>query len=125
MKKKQLLYVVITLATAVLALVAAVGILHLNKDSTVARIYVNNKLYDKIDLGKVQESYTIDIPNSENKHNIILVENGAISMQSADCPDKLCVKQGKISTGAYPIVCLPHKIIISLEGEKGTDAVLR
>lgn len=108
-----------------LAFGAAVRILHLNNDSLVAQIYVDNKLYDQIDLSRVQNSYTIDIPISENKHNIILVESGAISMQSADCPDKLCVKQGRISGGAYPIVCLPHKIIISMEGEKGTDAVLR
>lgn len=91
---------------------------------TTAKIYVDGKLYKSIDLTGVRESYTVDI-DSENGHNTILVEHGKISMQSADCPDKLCVKQGAIKDGKMPIVCLPHKISVSVEKNSDVDSVSR
>ena len=91
---------------------------------TTAKIYVDGKLYKSIDLTGVRESYTVDI-DSESGHNTILVEHGKISMQSADCPDKLCVKQGAIKDGKMPIVCLPHKISVSVEKKSGVDSVSR
>ena len=52
-----------------------------------------------------------------------LVEPGRIRVESADCPDKVCVNQGYISDGTVPIACLPHKLIIRIEGgDSGLDA---
>lgn len=45
-------------------------------------------------------------------------------MQSANCPDKLCVKQGKISD-IGSIVCLPNKVIIEIDRNSDVDAVLK
>ena len=42
-------------------------------------------------------------------NKIIITENGA-KVTEADCPDKLCIEQGE--RGIYPIVCLPHKLVI-------------
>ena len=38
-------------------------------------------------------------------------------MESANYPDRYCVRQGKTTTGV--IVCLPHQVVVSLtrEGE--------
>ncbi|MCR5485577.1 MAG: NusG domain II-containing protein [Clostridiales bacterium] len=88
----------------------------------VAVISQNGKELYRIDLDKVSEAYTIDLGG-----NVVLVENGAVSMQSADCPDKLCVRQGKIKNGSHPIICLPNRVEIKIEndGEKDvTDAVV-
>jgi hypothetical protein len=44
-------------------------------------------------------------------------------MEGANCPDQTCVKQGVIKDGTVPIVCLPHKVIVRIEGgESGLDA---
>ena len=83
----------------------------IKKDGELANIYCNGSLIKSINLSKVEESYTIDVEG----HNTVLVEKGQISMLKADCPDKLCVKQGKIKSADYPIVCLPNKIIIRIE----------
>lgn len=88
------------------------------QEKLFAEISVDGKLLYKIDLSKVTQSYTIKLP-----HNTVLVEHGRISMHDADCPDRLCVKQGTISSGAFPIVCLPNKVIIRINGENGVDAV--
>ena len=33
-------------------------------------------------------------------------------MLSADCPDQICVKTGKLQENGLPVVCLPHRLAI-------------
>lgn len=80
------------------------------KDSAAALIYVDGELYKRVELSGVEESYTIAI----GEGNVALVEEGGISMHSADCPDKLCVKQGR-ATVLQPVTCLPNKVTIIVE----------
>ncbi len=35
-----------------------------------------------------------------------------VYMKSADCPDRLCVKQGRLTKEGRPIVCLPHSVVV-------------
>ncbi len=51
------------------------------------------------------------------KGNRILIENGTARMISADCPDHLCVKQGKIRADGEMIVCLPNKVTVQISDE--------
>jgi len=39
----------------------------------------------------------------------------------ADCPDRLCVKQRAISKQGETIVCLPHRLIVKIEGGDAPD----
>lgn len=59
--------------------------------------------------------------------NIIRVQDGAVSMADADCPDRTCVRMGAISRTGETLVCLPHRLTITLEGAAGSalDAVTR
>ena len=41
---------------------------------------------------------------------------------SADCPDKLCVKQGFIDRPVLPIACLPNRLVIRLCPAKDSSA---
>ena len=45
------------------------------------------------------------------------VEPGAISVTEADCPDGICVRQGKLTTAGVPIVCMPHRLVIEIYGD--------
>ena len=87
---------------------------------TVAVITVNGEEYRRIDLAKVTESYEIDI-DTEYGHNTVLVEPGRISVTEADCPDGICVAQGAMDKGGVPIICMPHRLVIQIEGS-GIDA---
>ena len=42
---------------------------------------------------------------------------GAISVTEADCPDGICVRQGKLTTAGVPIVCMPHRLVIEIYGD--------
>ncbi len=50
--------------------------------------------------------------------NDLTIKDGAAYLTDADCPDKLCVKMGKIRYDGESIVCLPHKVVIKIEGGK-------
>ena len=46
--------------------------------------------------------------------NVLVIENGTVHMESASCPDKLCVKQGPKSQVGETIVCLPHRLVATV-----------
>jgi hypothetical protein len=53
------------------------------------------------------------------------VEGKRIRMKEANCPDKICVRQGWIEKPGDSIVCIPGEIIIRIEGAAPLDAVTR
>ena len=83
-------------------------------DGTQAVITVDGAVYDTVDLSAVAVPYERVI-ETEYGSNTIRVTHGSIAVTEADCPDKLCVRQGAIEDGALPIVCLPHRLVIQIE----------
>lgn len=87
---------------------------------TIANIYQDGVCIESIDLSLVTEGYEFTV-TGENGENTIRVERGRIGVISADCPDKVCVKDGWLSDSASPIVCLPHRLVICLEQSAAAD----
>lgn len=83
---------------------------------TVADIYIDGELYEKIDLDAVASPYDEKI-ETEFGYNVIHVEHDGISVIKADCRDHICMAQGVISDDAVPIVCMPHRLVIEIEGD--------
>ena len=81
---------------------------------TVAVVSVNGEEIERIDLSKIRDSYDFVVSTAYGS-NTIHVEPGAISVTEADCPDKICVYQGKLTGGGIPIICMPHRLIIEIE----------
>ena len=46
--------------------------------------------------------------------NILHIENGVAWLVDANCPDKLCVHQGKIDKTGEVITCLPNKLTVTV-----------
>lgn len=82
---------------------------------TVAVISVDGSELERVDLSSVTESYDIQI-DTQYGHNTVHVEPGRISVTEADCPDGVCVRQGAISRGGVPVICMPHRLVIEIEG---------
>ena len=66
-------------------------------------------------------SDTYEIRQDDGAVNVITVENGAVYMKEANCRDGLCIHQGKMKNAAKTIVCLPHKLVVRLEGDSAPD----
>lgn len=88
-----------------------------------ARIYQDGALVREIDLSDIAAPYTFTITSTDGSYNTIKVEQGAIGVTDADCPDKTCRNMGMVRSSAYPISCLPHKLLIQIaDNDSGIDA---
>ena len=74
-----------------------------------ARIYIDGAAVREVSLAADGE-YPI------GDGNVIAVESGRVYMKHADCPDGLCMRQGKISRTGERIVCLPNRVIVEIIG---------
>jgi hypothetical protein len=51
--------------------------------------------------------------------NLLVISDGEAYVKEADCPDKVCVRTGRISLSGERIVCLPNRVEIYVEGGDG------
>ena len=48
--------------------------------------------------------------------NILRIEGGKAFLTEANCPDHLCVNQGKIDQTGETITCLPNRLTVTVYG---------
>jgi len=110
---------IIIAAALLIASAAGAWLVRSAPGGKIAEVSLDGKVLYTIDLSTVTSPYTIELPG-----NTLLISPGSISVLEADCPDKLCVARGELSSGALPIVCLPNRLVIRLtDGGSGVDAV--
>lgn len=56
----------------------------------------------------------IEIEHRNEVVNKIVIENGYCYMEEAECPDHLCIKQGKVNKSGQTIVCLPNRVVVTV-----------
>lgn len=47
----------------------------------------------------------------------IVVENGSVYVEASECPDKICVRKGRINDIGDTIVCMPARTVVQVVGE--------
>ena len=87
-----------------------------------ATVTVRGETVAEIDLAAVKASY--ELPLDCDPAITLLVEPGAVSVKSAGCRDRLCMKKGKLTKPGDTAVCLPAGVSVSIEGSGGYDAVV-
>ena len=89
------------------------------KEGSEVRVMVEGKEIGVYSLSKDGE-YSLN-----GGTNTLIIKDGKAYMTDADCPDNLCVSQGKISRNGETITCLPNKLTVTVIDEKGeVDLVL-
>lgn len=79
----------------------------------LVKISSNNKTIYILSLGKER---TISIKGHIGD-SVIEIKNSKVRMKESPCPNKLCIHQGWIDSGA--IVCLPNRVVVTVgEGKK-------
>lgn len=48
--------------------------------------------------------------------NILVIEDGTAYLSYASCPDKTCVKTGRLHRTGESAVCLPNKLSVTIRG---------
>ena len=56
--------------------------------------------------------------------NTLVIQDGAARVVEASCPDQICVNHGAIRYEGESIACLPHRLVVTVEGGQagGVDA---
>ena len=101
--------------TAFLLLLSTASLLYLlvekDKSDYAAEIFQDGVLIKCIYISQAE---TFTIQGENGCVNEVEVRPGSIAIISADCPDKLCVRQGFISDSKLPVTCLPNRLVIRL-----------
>ncbi len=84
-----------------------------------AEIYYKTELIKTLELTKGKDVH-FTIP--QNKNVVFHLEpDGSICFEKSDCPDKICVKTGKLNTAGQTAACLPNEIFIKIVPQAGHD----
>ena len=54
-------------------------------------------------------------------YNLVVVEDGTVRVESASCPDLVCVHTGRIAYVGQSIVCLPNELVVTVEGTAASE----
>lgn len=110
-------------AVLVVSGIAAAAIYFWHGTGTVACVYQDGELLERINLDTVTAPYSFTVHWKDGGENTVTVERGRIRVSEADCPDRICVRTGWISDGVTPIVCLPNRLSIRIQSDD-VDAVV-
>ena len=108
----------------VVFLLSSIPMLAGNKGGEWVVITVSGERYAVLPLDEDRE---LTIPGEKGLDNLLVIKDGYADITEADCPDKVCVHQKKIRYKGETIVCLPNRVVVSIEGggEGEVDAVSR
>ena len=56
---------------------------------------------------------------------VISISDGYVSVVSASCPHKICVKTGAVSRPGQSIICAPGRVAVIIEGKGDLDGLTR
>ena len=114
MKRSDLILAGAVLAVA--AVILAYQFFRQDSGEHLVEISVDGEHFGTYNLTDEQ---TIEIDDT----NRVVIEDGAARMEWADCPDQLCVNHRAVSKNGESIICLPHELVVTVEGEE-TDGGL-
>ena len=110
---------------AVLVIVSLIMIIILRSENTVqgdyALITLDGGEYARLPLS---EDTSLCISTDKGTNNV-RISGGEVFVESADCPDQICVNHAHIRYKDETIVCLPHRLVITIvtDKEPKTDAI--
>lgn len=115
MKKRDFILIGVILVIALLLF----GVMELTKkDGAYVVVRVDGNEVARYSLSEDGE-YSLN-----DGTNILRIQNGKAYLTNADCPDHLCVKQGKIDQSGETITCLPNKLTVTVYGAEDADVDL-
>lgn len=84
-------------------------------------VYSDGKLYQQFYYDNShQNTETI---RTKFGTNVIKVDKNGVCIIESTCKDKLEVKQGYINKPGQSLVCLPNRLVVSIDKEKSFEAV--
>lgn len=109
---------------AAILLVAAVGLLYLfvfKSGGDTVKVTVDGELYG---IYSLSEDITEDIITGEDSQNLncLIIKDGKAYIETASCPDGICVAHRPVFRNGESIVCLPNKVVVTVFTENDSSS---
>jgi len=96
-------------------------------DEAKAEIYLESELVQTVSLSEDKDT----VFSIEGKPAVVfhLYEDGSIAFVESDCPDKVCIRSGRLHMVGQSAACLPNGMILKIvpvdsSGYSGIDVVI-
>ena len=103
----------------VVLILAGLGFFLLREEGDVVEVTVDGELYGVYSL---LEDTVVEIRTGKNGEavNRLVIRNGEAFVEHASCPDGICADHRPIFRERESIVCLPHRVVITVRRAEGT-----
>ncbi|WP_031538443.1 MULTISPECIES: NusG domain II-containing protein [unclassified Bacillus (in: firmicutes)] len=85
----------------------------------VAVISVDGDELKRVKLTGHTGTEFLNIPEIKCTPKTVEIKDESIRIKSSTCPEQICVNTGYISKPGPSIICLPHRVVISVETISG------
>ena len=104
---------------ALLLVIAIIGLgfFLFRKEGSTVTVEVAGEVFGEYSLSV---DAVVDIPTGDGEVNRLVIRDGKAFVETATCPDGICVGHRPISRKGESIVCLPHQVVITVS-DKGVD----
>ena len=116
--KNDILFISILLAVLI---VAGLGFYFLRPEGNMVEVKVDGKIIGTYSLNEKAE---IEIRTGQNDEqlNLLIIEDGKAYVKTATCKDGICADHSPIHRVGQSIVCLPHKVTVTVTSDHTSDA---
>lgn len=108
MKGKKIVIRVLPLVVFVLLSLVLFFLFYHKEEGDRVRVTVDGTMIAEFPL---DEDITVALNGGTN---ILVIKDGKAAIVEADCPDKICIKQGWVSRMGECITCLPNKVVVEV-----------
>lgn len=107
----------ILIATAIVVIFSNI-ITRKDTASAVAVVTIDGSEYGRFPLDK---DVTERIEYSDGAYNVLSIHDGICEITEASCRDQICVHHMSVQYNGQTIVCLPNKLVITIENSNNDD----
>lgn len=75
----------------------------------------------QVGLYPLDEPRTLRYESDHGGYNVVVIQDGAVRVSEASCPDQICVRKGATNQTADPIACLPNGLIVEVIAGEDTS----
>lgn len=111
------------LIAALLVILSSVGLAFyfFRGEGDVVAVEIDGKPYGTYTLS---ENRTVEIRTGEGGEelNLLVIKDGKAFVETATCPDGICAAHKPIFREGESIVCLPHRVVVTVRTTSDKDA---
>ena len=118
MKKADIILIAVTVAIAGILLVFLYGVN--NSSGAYVQIEIDGVIAETLPL---DTDTVFEIITDGDGRNTLVIEDGNAKVTEANCPDGICKSHAKIHRNGESIICLPHRVVITVVNEADTNGI--